>query len=384
MSTKISEYTKQGEKFYKFQIYVGKRKATGTTIYVRKRGFRSYDDAKKAYDKVNEQIKKGAYQSKKEKHYKVSDLVNLWLHGYRNTVRESTYTSTLRILHNHILPDLGTTYLDKLTPAKCIEVVNKWSKVAPKSVGKFMCYTNIILNKGVEWQLMQSNPMKFVDCPKPASNEKKEFTDYYSKEELERFLKEAREHHCFKYYAYFRLLAYSGMRRGEALALTWADVNLIDNVITVNKTVAQVKNNKLTIDPPKTAAGNRKIAMDVMTMSVLKKWRGIQNRQLVKLNLYLSPSKQLVFPNRNNELEQPARVAEWNRNICKSGNLRHIKTHGFRHTHATLLLAAGARMKDIQKRLGHARITTTMDTYAHVNEKMDYETSRIFEEYMNA
>lgn len=273
MSRKIIKYTnKDGKSLYKFQIYVGRRETTGTPIYVRKRGFEYYREAKEAYKEICDQIKKGTYDSKKRKRYKVSDLVDLWLRGYKNTVRNSTYASTLGIINNHILPDLGTYYLDQLQSAKCIEVVNGWAEIAPKSVKKFMIYTNKILDKGVEWQMLQQNPMKFVDCPKIKKN-KIDFTDFYSKEELEEFLEEAKKSQPYKIFAFFRLLAYAGIRRGEALALTWGDIDFKTNILSINKTVAQGEKNKLMIDNPKSESGFRDIPLDSQTMAILEEWR---------------------------------------------------------------------------------------------------------------
>lgn len=379
----IKEYTtKQGEKLYKFQIYLGKNATTGTSLYIRKRGFKTYKEASKSYKQVQEQIKKGVYSAKKEKHYKVNDLVKLWLKGYKNTVRESTYASTQRILDNHILPDLGNTYLDKLTVIQCMDVVNKWAKIAPVSVKKFMNYTNIIFNKGVEWHMMPFNPMSTVDCPKFERSEK-DFIDFYTKEELDKFLQGAKKTASLKVFMFFRLLAYSGMRRGEALALTWGDINFKDNYIKVNKTVAQGENNRLMIDYPKTKSGIRIIDIDLVTMNYLKQWKLKQLKELFKLGINAQDDNQLVFSNTYNKLIQPSRVAHWNNVICKANDLRHIKVHGFRHTHATLLHDAGVAMKDIQERLGHANITTTMDIYTHLTNKRNKETLNQFEKYMN-
>lgn len=379
----IKEYTtKQGEKLYKFQIYLGKNKTTGTSLYIRKRGFKTYKQASIACKEVQEQIKKGVYSAKKEKHYKVSDLVKLWLKGYKNTVRESTYASTERILDNHILPDLGNIYLDKLTVPQCMDVVNKWAKIAPVSVKKFMNYANIIFNKGVAWHMMPFNPMSTVDCPKVERPEK-DFIDFYTKEELEQFLECAKKTASLKVFMFFRLLAYSGMRRGEALALTWEDINFKDNSITINKTVAQGENNRLMIDYPKTKSGNRVIDIDLVTMNYLKQWKIQQLKDLFKLGINAQDKKQLVFSNTYNKLYQPSRVAQWNTAICKANDLRHIKVHGFRHTHATLLHDAGVSMKDVQARLGHSNITTTMDIYTHLTNKRNKETLNQFEKYMS-
>jgi integrase len=374
---------KSGKKLYRFQIYLGKNEVTGSSIYVRRRGFTSRKAAEKAYKQVLKDIKKGVYTSKKEKHYRVNDLVELWLKGYQPTVRESTYASTLRLLHNHILPSLGSTYLDKLTTVKCMQAVQDWFKVAPKTVGKIVAYCNLIFRKGVIWGMLKVNPMDGVDIPKLKKHAEPKNKDYYTKQELAKYLACAKRTAPLKVYTYFRLSAYSGMRRGEELALTWSDIDFEHRTIKITKTLAQGKNNRLMIDDPKTRAGFRIIQMDRQTMDDLKAWQHKQAQDLTMLGFDVNHDNQLIFSTENNTWYHPAMVAQLNTRICKLNGLRHIRPHGFRHTHATLLQNAGVSAKDAQARLGHSDIRTTLNTYTHETAERQRLTADKFSSYMS-
>lgn len=96
------------------------------------------------------------------------------------------------------------------------------------------------------------------------------------------------------------------------------------------------------------------------------------------------PKSRNFFP-RPSDLK-PIRLAHLNERLhfaCKKFKLKNIRVHGLRHTHASMLFASGARMKDIQQRLGHARISTTMDIYTHITEDVDGSLSKLLASYLN-
>ena len=120
-------------------------------------------------------------------------------------------------------------------------------------------------------ELMKKNPMKKVILPKVERDNKK-FDNFYSKEELNTFLVDAKKYN-FRYFMFFRLLAYSGMRKGECLALKWSDIDFKRNTIDINKSLASGENNRLYLSPCKTKSSVRTLDMDDATMNYLKEWR---------------------------------------------------------------------------------------------------------------
>lgn len=391
MNENIKTYTdKKGQELFRFQIYLGKNKTTGSSKYVRRRGFSSYDDALKEYNKLIENIKNGEYENKKrEKRNKFKDMFKRWSNVYKTTIKESTYASTLRIFNKHILPILGNIYLDKLTIDKCERAVMKWQIEAPRTFKRYIRYTNNVLDYAVNLELISSNPMRKVIRPKVVKT-KKQFIDFYNKEELEKFLHCCKKSESFKVYMFFHLLAYTGMRKGEALALEWSDFDLEgvndpngQPTVKIKRTLTSGLNNRLIVNTPKTVNSIRTIDLDPITVKLLKQWKNEQLKELFKIGINaLNKKEQLVFPDALNKHLYPSKPTQWNNRICKRYGLRHIKVHGFRHTHASLLFETGLSMEEVKERLGHSNITTTMNIYTHVTKSRKKRAAIMFAKYM--
>lgn len=111
-------------------------------------------------------------------------------------------------------------------------------------------------------------------------------------------------------------------------------------------------------------------------MNILKKWRLEQRKWLLTLGINTLSKNQLVFSNQKNEYLQLSKPRKWLEVIIKQNNLKRITIHGLRHTHASLLLEAGANIKDVQERLGHSSIQITMDLYIHITDKRKEKQQR--------
>ncbi len=383
MSNDINSYrTKSGKKRFKFEIYLGIDSLTGRSILIRKKGFKTEKEAKEKYYEYQLKIAKGEYAPIKEKKIHFKELYDLWLKVYKTTVKESTYATTLRYFKDHILGIFSSKYIDKITVLDCQRAVNKWFNDAPRTYKRFMRYTSNVLDYGVNLELINKNPMKKVIRPK-LHEEPKPFTDFYSKEELNEYLKDAKEYN-YQYFMFFRLLAYSGMRKGECLALKWTDINFKKNTIRINKSVTQGLNNRLYLSDGKTKASVRTLDMDAQTMNYLKRWRLMQQKKMLQIGFNFLSADNFLFPTIYNGITEPSKPTEWNNAICKKYNLRHIKVHGFRHTHASLLFEAGVPMEDVKERLGHSSIETTMNIYTHVTKTQKQETAIQFARYMES
>ena len=168
------------------------------------------------------------------------------------------------------------------------------------------------------------------------------------------------------------------MRIGELLALTWDDVNFTDNTISINKTLSKNVKGRPAIYDPKTETSKRVLDMDSETMQVLRRWQVQQASYLLKRGINAMAGDQLVFSNRANDLMRLEVIREWCYRILKAGNLPNVTLHGFRHTHATLLFSGGASVKEVQTRLGHSKVQTTLDIYTHLTKQDQKETINKF------
>ena len=249
-------------------------------------------------------------------------------------------------------------------------------------------YTAAVLKFAIRMDLIKSNPMDKITVPrKMAKVDQDDELKYYNKEELQQFFSccrdDATQSNNLLWITLFRLLAFSGMRKGEALALTWKDLDFTNETVSISKTVARGLGNRLLIQTPKTATSKRTIVLDGITLSMLSTWRKRQAMDFLKLGFNTMNEEQLIFPNTKNELMIPTKPVQKLDRMIKKSELKRITIHGFRHTHCSLLFEAGASIKEVQDRLGHADIQTTMNIYAHVTEKAKEKTAEKFAKYVN-
>ncbi|NRO78502.1 site-specific integrase [Lactobacillus helveticus] len=383
MNNDIKEYTTpSGKKRYSFLLYVGKDETTGHTIQIKKQGFKTKKEALESYLNYQLKVVKGEYVPIAKRKLRLNDLYDQWIKLYKTTVQESTFVSTKKIFDNHILKQLGNIYLNKLNVSQCQTAVNTWFNEAPKTFKRFVFYASKLINYGITMELIKKNPMKKVILPKVERDTSK-FTDFYSKDELNTFLNDAKGYN-FRYFMFFRLLAYSGMRKGECLALKWSDIDFKNKTININKSLASGENNRLYLSPCKNKSSVRLLDMDAQTMDYLKEWRTKQQKEMFKLGMNFLSDDNLLFANSKGTYTVLSKPQRWDNAICKKYELRHIKVHGFRHTHASLLFDAGVSMKDVKERLGHSDITTTMNIYTHVTKKEAKKTASSFANYMES
>ncbi|WP_154649783.1 site-specific integrase, partial [Enterococcus faecium] len=225
-----------------------------------------------------------------------------------------------------------------------------------------------------------NNPMEKTLLPRKKEYEKNR--KFYSKEELNNLLDAFKDFGNMKQYAFFRLLAYTGMRKSEVLALQWKDIDTFNKELHVNKTLAVDEFGKVIIQSPKTRASRRVISLDTETLSILNNWKLQQKEEYLKLGYNTSSKEQHVFTTVKNTLYIPNTVNDWLRYILKKYNLPRITPHGFRHTHASLLLEAGESVKVVQQRLGHENSKVTLDIYAHITNNAPKKTGQDFADMM--
>ncbi|MFF4725009.1 tyrosine recombinase XerC [Streptomyces mirabilis] len=162
-------------------------------------------------------------------------------------------------------------------------------------------------------------------------------------------------------YALFHLIAFRGLRRGEACGQKWTDTNLDAGLITVAKQLV-VDGWEVYEDDPKTDAGARTVALDSDTVQTLKRHRAQQDKDRKEWeNAWVETGR--VFTKENGELLHPANVTRRFIDLYEEIDLPPVRLHDLRHGAATLAHAAGADLKDVQEVLGHSSITITADTY---------------------
>lgn len=378
----IKQYKKKnGEKAWYFKTYLGIDPLTGKKKYTTKRGFRTQKEAKTALSRLELELQKTGRPTSTNTTFK--EAAELWLESYKKTVKESSYSRTKIIFNKHIYPKFGNIKLSKINTAYCQKVVNDWSeKGTPKQYPLFINYMNKVFKYAINIGLTSDNPTLNLLIPKPQIKTEKKLK-LYTKEQLELFLNEVSQEQnpYFKNrdYTLFRLLAFSGCRIGEILALTWDNINFKTNEMAIKKTVARSDKYYIS-ETPKTKKSNRIIYLDEKTIKQLKFWKLEQRKYLFQLGF---TKANYLFTNDENNFTINQSVAERYNIYRERAGLPYIGLHGFRHTHASMLYEAGADHKEVQERMGHANIKTTMDTYTHITNSKKEETTQKLTNYIN-
>ena len=380
--TKINEYFKKGKKHFMFKVYLGKDRLTGKEISTTRRNFKTKEEAKIALMRLKLAASAGDYL--KSTPITFNDVYRLWLADYKVGIEDSTLKKTETIFRIHILPKFADKKVDKITPAMCKRIIKEWTDV--KHTRTIREYASSVLDIAVSNNYIASNP--FTNVPIPRRIEKiDQYLDedlkdgkFYSKEELATFINALDKEKNLKVKTFYRLLVYSGMRKGEAFALTWGDIDFTKSEIRVTKALAEAEK-KLYIKNTKNGV-RRTITLDEETMNTLQQWKEIQYEDYKALGFNTSSSSQLVFSNLKNSFMQPSYTFKWMKKISTKNNIRYLNTHGLRHTHCSLLFEAGATVKEVQVRLGHKDIKTTLNVYTHLSEKSKIETIKKFEEFL--
>ncbi|WP_413486161.1 tyrosine-type recombinase/integrase [Brochothrix thermosphacta] len=373
--------TKKGKRWL-FKHYIGTNEETGKRESVLRRGFATKKEANLALSRLLLEIEQGGF--KKNKKYKYHEVATMWLEQYKNTVKESTYAKTLFYFEKHILPVFGNLYINNITASTCQKAINKWHKKKYAMYKLWFNYTSKIFEYAITLNIIDTNPTVRVTIPKKmAIIQEDDYSNFYNKEELQHFFKCLEADNRYMQLTLFRILAFSGIRVGEALALNWQDINFKESTIRINKTVSQGIHGKTLVQTPKTKTSIRTLSIDPQTINILKTWRKKQKEYYLMCGINTLKPRQLIFSNKNNTFLESRSIVYLMNSIVEKHNLKRITTHGLRHTHCSLLFESGANLQDVKERLGHSDIQTTMNIYTHVTEKAKENTADKFAKYVN-
>lgn len=202
-----------------------------------------------------------------------------------------------------------------------------------------------VFNFGIREEYTTRNPARAVGSIEGKPNK---HMDDWTLDEFKTFISSAGE---FIYYVLFMTLYYSGLRKGEALALTWGDVDFENNTLNVDKTKT-----KKGVTTTKTGA-TRQIQMPKFVMRLLSQ---------LKAQAEAKPKMTYVvfgeFHKALSESTLDRKFQKW----MKDAGVKKIRIHDMRHSHASYLINKGTVISVISKRLGHAHVSTTLDTYSHL------------------
>lgn len=380
MATFRKYKTKKGM-LWRYQILVGTDTVTGKRKYKTKGGFYTKKEAKLAADEVEKKINNTNFLD--NENITFGEVYERWIANYKLTVKESSFHIVELQYKSRILPILGNKKINQITTIECQDLINYWYSIPLKYYKVLFNSITRIFKYAKQLKIVTDDPTSSVIIPKASRqfDTLEHPRNYYTRDELRKFLEYAEKHEKYKFYVLFRLLAFSGMRKSEALALTWNDINFDKSQITINKTL--ISTPKVEVSTPKTKNSNRIVFIDKKTLSILKEWELKQKKDLLQKGFNALSPNQLIFSNEDNGYIIPTTIINPMNRIIRGSNLPHITVHGLRHTYATLAAQGGMSVKQLQAQLGHSKVEITLDVYTSITDEQRKETASQYTSFVN-
>lgn len=295
------------------------------------------------------------------------NALNEYLNYLSINLKPTTRLNLIRIFKNHITPHFKEKKMNNITNGDYLNWVNyiksknnsnSFNENVYYAIKKFFDYLEKMYN-------IDNIPRKYGRFYNFSIDTKVNIISIWNITEFKRFINSVNEpiYHCF-----FDLLFYTGLRKGEAMALRFYDLN--GNKLTVNKNITKdCFNGKRLELKPKTKKSERQILID----TILK-------NEILKLKKYYSTK----YDNFNDNFYifggtnplAPTTIERKKNKYCKIAGVKQIRIHDFRHSHASMLYSGNVNIKYIQERLGHADISTTLNTYVHLNKEYEKKVIR--------
>jgi len=335
----------------------GKRKRIYKSVKVPKK------EAQRIMYEMIAELEKGTYVEPKK--ITVEEYLLYWLEGKKPNLAPRTYESYEMIAKKHLIPEFGTVELTKLQPLVVEEYKNKnLAFLSKRTVQYHLSVLSQAYNAAVKLQLAHRNPVKVIEKPRVP----KKRAEFLTPEQVNILLEAAKGKREFP--AIFFAL-HTGMRLGEVLGLLWENVDLKNKFVHVRKQLQVVKGKGIALqDILKTDSSHRTISISKPVVEFLM--------GLPRLNEYvfcILEGRHAGKPYNPNNFDN-----RFKRITSKAG--LNITFHTLRHTHASLLLAAGEQLNVVQERLGHERASTTSDIYAHVLPNRQEKSADLFNEIL--
>ena len=301
---------------------------------------------------------------------------NYWISEIKvKTVRWSTLSSYKDRYNKNIKEIIGNMVVSDVKPMHCQNVLNVMDNngYVGSSMARTKAALSAMFSDAYENGLIAANPVtKSVKCPKkPEKN-----TKVLTLDEQERFLTAAKESVNYKH---FLFILQTGVRSSELRGLKWDDVDFQNRIIHIRRNVTHDSNNNRFITGElKTSSGQRDIPMTKTAYDLLM---DIKGQQAVKKNRVIQfEFADHVFLNRSGKLLPNSNYDRYLEKICDKAGIERISMHTLRHTFATRCIESGMKPKTLQKILGHANISMTMDLCVHVTEEEKEKEMRKFEQ----
>lgn len=339
-------------------------------------GYRSEAAAKAARDDARVAARRGEYVDRTN--VTVADYLHEWLQSHACSVKPKTLAGYRYDIEHYIVPRIGGQRLQSLRPA----IVSKMYRDIAVNGGRYggplsartVAHTHTTLRKALNdavhvERLIASNPAERAKRPRL---ETREVGKVWTADELRRFLSAAQDH---RLYAFYRLAAYTGARRGELLYLRWSDLALDEREVTFSGSETVVEGRRVR----GTTKGDRSrvVSLDAGTVAIMREHRTRQVAERLKAGSLWTDTDH-VFVRADGGPLSPDTPTQIMPKLTAKAGVSPAPLHDLRHVHATTLLLAGVPPHVVAARLGHRDATITLRVYAHVLRLDAAEVGEVF------
>ncbi|MFC5773723.1 tyrosine-type recombinase/integrase [Ectobacillus antri] len=375
------KYKKGGKDAWSYRIRY-KDPFTGEFKEKTKRGFTSKKEASLAA--AEEELKLANKDEVENVPVSLEHFLYDWLSLYKKSnVRKNTFQLHQRNIATHILPHFKKVMLKDIKPIMYQKFIHKLAAkgYSKRTIEIIHSTMNNAMKKAIQLNKLKSNPCEHVVIPNVSKNT--EELKYMRTEDIPRFLQAAYQYN-YVYYIFFKGLLNTGMRKGEAAALQWKDIDLKEQQIHINKTLDfSAKTREDLFGDTKTFTSKRTISIPKSFTDDLLKHKRWQNENKLALQDLYKHDLDLVFAKADGDFLPKSTLFNAFSRILVRAELPHLDIHSLRHTHAVLLMESGANMKYIQTRLGHKDMQTTANIYSHISKKINQDSINQFDYYMS-
>jgi integrase len=304
----------------------------------------------------------------------LGDYLMDWLATEKFIFRPSTWSHYQQLIRTYIVPNIGSITLKDL---KTNDIQRMYTRLVKQRVGvptiqKIQKLLHSSLGTAEETGIITRNPVSYAHPPREPYKEMK----ILDADQVSRFLFSIKGH---IWEPLFHLAITSGMRLRELVALKWEDLDWIQQSLLIKRQLSKVPNSGDMFQPLKTNSSRRTITLGDETIQILRNHHDRQWSQRLRAGDRWVDNG-LIFSNSKGRPICVSYLTERFKKLLDAAGIPRIRFHDIRHTNASLLISHGVPPTIVARRLGHSKISTTLDIYSHVSEGQQRDAARLLDE----